>query len=222
MMRRFEGIILAAGFSERMNNWKPELKIDKLPIIVHSIRSMVKFCEKIFIVGGFNYKNLNTLLKEEEYFSYSENDKLIILENEKYNEGMFSSVKVGLKNISPQADGIFILPGDMPFVLNKTFHKLIEQFSKNNVADVFIPVTKIKLPSLFKDEFNKKGHPVLIRSRIVKQILNDENENIFRDVIKKFEVELCPVDDKGIIIDIDDKKDLEKAKIYFDEFFIQQ
>ncbi len=222
MKNKFEGIILAAGFSERMNNWKPELKIDKLPIIIHTINSVISFCQKIIVVGGFNYQNLKNLLTEEKYFSSDEIKKINLVENKKYSDGMLSSVKAGFNFVDQETDGIFVLPGDMPFVLNETFNKLISRFDENSVPDIFIPVTKIKLPTAQKDEINKKGHPVLIRKRIVSPILAGENEIILRDVLKKFEQELCQVDDKGIIIDIDDVKDLEKAKIYYEDLLIQQ
>lgn len=222
MKSQFEGIILAAGISTRMNNWKPELKIDKFPIIVLTINSLIPFCRKIIIVGGFNCKNLKNLILDETYFSSEEKDKIIIVENEKYMNGMLSSVKAGLNYIDKETEGIFILPGDMPFVQSKTFYELISRFEENNNPDIFVPVTKIKLPSIFNDEIIKKGHPVLIRKRIVSRILADENEVILRDILKKFEQELCSVEDKGIIIDIDDVKDLEKAKIYYEEILTQQ
>ncbi|MCL5028162.1 MAG: nucleotidyltransferase family protein [Bacteroidetes bacterium] len=219
---KLEGIILAAGLSTRLSYWKPEVKINKLPIIVHTINSLIPYCKRIIIVGGFNCKSLKKIILDGTYFSSEEKEKINIVENEKYMNGMLSSVKTGLNIIDQQTEGIFILPGDMPFVLSETFNKLISRFDENINSDIFIPVTKINLPSNFNDEINKKGHPVLVRKRIVSQILADENEVIFRDILKKFGHELCPVEDKGIIIDINDVKDLEKAKIYYEEFLIQQ
>ncbi len=218
---KFKGIILAAGFSTRMNEWKLEIKIEGIPIVVHTINSMLPFCETIIVTGGFNYQNLVKLIYEEKYFSEENKKRIQLVENKEYMNGMLSSVKTGLSFLIDNFKGVFILPGDMPFVRSKTYSLLINNFENDNVADIFIPVTKIKLPSE-NEERNKKGHPILIRQRIFNNILNDEDEIILRDLLRKFEQKLCPVEDKGIIIDVDDKTDLEKAKIYYQELLISE
>ncbi len=216
----FEGIILAAGFSSRMNEWKPEVKIDGRPIIVHAINSMIPFCSKLIIVGGFNYQRLNSLVFGENYFPIADKEKIQVVENRNYKKGMMSSVKAGLIVTGINCSGIFVLPGDMPFVTSETYSILINNFCSEDENDIYIPVTKIKFP-FETEERNKKGHPVLIRQRIVNDILKDEDDIIFRDIIKNFNQGFCFVEDKGIIIDIDDRAELEKAKIYYDDFSIQ-
>lgn len=197
----FWGILLAAGESSRMNTWKPAIELNGKALIMHPVDLLLTVCEKVIIVGGYNYNILAELFEDKLIY----NERCEIVYNKNYLLGMLSSVQTGLQHLPDELDGVFILPADMPFVKNNTVACLIKSFEENDSKDVFIPATVIE------DGRLKKGHPVIIRSTILTEIKNYDNKKTLRDAIKNYNVQLCEVDDKGILFDIDEQKDLENA-----------
>ena len=221
VIKKFNGIILSAGLSMRMNKWKPQVKINGIPMIIYSINSMIQFCEKLILVGGFNYSELNELIKNNSDLINGNLENIIVIENKKYLSGMLSSVKCGISLSGKSADGIFILPGDMPFVSAKTFVNMILQFSDDKY-DVFLPAVLLNSSEGNNGKPIKKGHPVLINSEIVKTILEDEQEVNFRNILKKFRQKICMVEDEGVCLDIDNNIDLAIAAGYFEKKILKK
>lgn len=200
----FWGILLAAGESSRMNDWKPAVKIGGKELIKHSLELLNKFCQKVIIVGGYNFEKLRSLLSVD----FIESNLSMLTYNEDYSNGMLSSVQKGLEVLPEEIDGIIIIPADMPFVKHTTVETLIKAFETESEYEVFIPTT------LINNERQKKGHPILVRASAIPVISNYDKSKTLRDVIKTLKVQLCEVDDEGIVFDIDEQKDLEKAINY--------
>ena len=56
--------------------------------------------------------------------------------NENYNDGMFSSVQVGVRALNP-SEAFFILPVGIPFVQENTVHTLIAALKKDPSSLLF-------------------------------------------------------------------------------------
>ncbi len=203
----FEGIVLAAGLSSRMKTWKPGKLVNGVPLVVHSIRSMLVHCSKIIVVGGYNFDKLKNIINDVNTFSKSEKEKILLIENKDYLSGMFSSVKMGLAYLNNYS-GVFILPGDMPFVKSSTYLKLINDFDADNEYDIFIPAMNTGMNT--GENRIQKGHPVLIRNNILERIASHSNDTSLRSVLKEFSSKICFVNDEGIIFDIDNEDDFNK------------
>ncbi|MGE5353444.1 MAG: nucleotidyltransferase family protein [Acidobacteriota bacterium] len=215
--QKLSGVILAAGFSSRMNTWKMELKIKDRPLLYYTIRPMLEVCSEVIIVGGFSIEKLSELIGSISGAMGSEKEKIRLVKNEDFQKGMFSSVKRGLEETDLNSDGIFIMPGDMPFVRLDTYIKLSDLLASGSDKDIMFPATLINMEA--GGVRWKKGHPVLLRGRIKDQIIRNENDAVFRDVLRPFSFELCTVGDEGICFDIDEEKDLEKALSYLDDSY---
>ena len=124
---------------------------------------------------------------------------------------MFSSVKIGMLRADHSLDGIFVVPGDMPFIDVETYRTLVTAFVKNPQADLIAPGAVADFGVNKKPEAFKKGHPILIRKRICDSILQENDDAVLRDVLKKKSSTICPVGDEGILLDIDNEADLERA-----------
>ncbi|MHB8579790.1 MAG: nucleotidyltransferase family protein [Ignavibacteriaceae bacterium] len=207
----FEGIVLAAGLSSRMNSWKPGKEINGSALIVYTIRPMLVNCSKIIVVGGYNFEKLNKIINDEKSFSYSQREKIILIKNNDYQSGMFSSVKFGL-TYAKNADGVFILPGDIPFVKSSTYLALINNFDISDEYDLFLPAIKAKTNTSAGAGIIQKGHPVLLRKKIIKRIISHSGDTTLRMVLKEFTTKICIVNDEGIIFDIDNEDDFKKIK----------
>ena len=178
-----DGIILAGGFSSRVGKNKMTLKFLNKPLLYHTVKSMVNVCENVIVVTGHYQDDYKKFLKE---FT-----NIKIVHNEKYEQGMFSSV---LKGIDNTKNDIFLIPGDYPLVKEFTY-KLILQ----NNGEIRVPT------------FNgRRGHPIFISKELLPLLKKEglsSNLKVFRD---KFNVNYINVDDEGILFDIDSLSDYEK------------
>lgn len=203
MSKNYSCVILAAGASSRMTNWKPGTLLGNKTILHHTLSAASGICNDIVVVGGFNFPELRGLIST---VSKELGTEIKCTENKNYISGMFSSVRKGLSETINE--NIFIALSDMPFVNVETYNRLINfNLEHHNEYDVIFPAKKIN------SERDKKGHPVLISSAVKERILNSDDNLILRDVLKEFRTVKCIVDDEGINFDIDTDEDLEKAKL---------
>jgi len=175
-------IILAAGLSSRFPGFKPLFKLNNKTVIENIIGNLPDTCSQIIVVCGFKANEIKDTLKNYR--------KVQAVFNSNYSKGMFSSVITGIKYVS--SDCFFVIPSDMPLVKKSTFRVLLE-----NAGDILIP------------SYNgKKGHPVLMDSKFIPEILEEKISSL-SEFIKKKNHKLIEVDDPGILIDIDTDEDLK-------------
>ena len=176
-----EGIVLAAGFSSRMGKFKMEMLLEGKTLIERSVGSLDKVCSKIIVVAGYKIKRIKEILRDHK--------KVEVVFNKEFEKGMFSSVKIGISQI--KTEKFFLLPGDIPFVGQDVFKKLLSQ-----KGDIIIPVFK-----------GRKGHPVLINSSLIDEILEEPEDSNLKLFINKKGLTTVAVQDKAILIDIDTEED---------------
>lgn len=199
-----------------MKLWKPGILLNKIPLIIRVIASAAHVCEHIVVVGGYQFEKLKVLIRDDENLSESEKRKIMFTENVDIDAGMFSSVKVGISQVHSSIDGIFVIPGDMPFVRANTYGILAHTFGTKHNADVFVPAVFVESGEKTKEKRFKKGHPILIRRQAIPTILQEKDDSILRNVLRKYPSEVCVVEDRGICIDIDDESDLAKYNSYLE------
>lgn len=190
-----DAVILAAGYSSRVGDFKPAMDLFGKSILQRCIESMSDFCEHMIVVGGHQVEIIRELTKELP--------KVKVVKNEHFDLGMFSSVRRGIQEVS--SDRFFIIPGDQPVVKKETFKFLLEAD-----GDIVIPRYK-----------GKKGHPALFDSKLATEILSWDNTEILRNYIhSKEKVLIVDVDDAGIGLDVDTLEDYEKIKTYYKNIYI--
>jgi molybdenum cofactor cytidylyltransferase len=179
-----EAIVLAAGYSSRYPEFKPLLKIKDKTIIEHTISNLYDVCSRIIVVCGHRAEDIKKVLQVY--------DKIECVMNEIYSDGMFSSLLQGVKYI--KANKFFVVPSDMPMIKKETYINLLQV-----EGDIIIPVYK-----------GKKGHPVLMNSKFIPELLKEKIDSNFKEFIEKRNYILEDVNDDGVLIDIDTKEDFEK------------
>lgn len=179
-----DGIILAAGLSSRMNEYKMEMKIGNLTILDKAILSMGIHVKKIYVVTGHNKEIIEQICSKYDYVK--------TVHNYNYVDGMFSSIKLAVSCVN--SSRFFLMPGDYPFVKMSTFRDLI-----NNDGDVVIP------------SFNfKSGHPILLNKKLANKIIAS-NAISLKEFLSSYKKNYVTVHDDAILIDIDTDDDFEKA-----------
>jgi molybdenum cofactor cytidylyltransferase len=176
-----EGIVLAAGLSERAGTFKMTLKIGESTVIEKCIQGMYDLCSRLVVVGGYRMEKLVDVL--DKY------PKVDLVFNKDYRDGMFSSVKEGFRHV--REDRFFITPGDYPMIAKSVYEAMIKLD-----GDIIVPVCG-----------GKTGHPVLFKYGLAKELLQDTSYVSLREFIGKRHPVYVDVKDPGILMDIDTMKD---------------
>ncbi|MBN2221313.1 MAG: NTP transferase domain-containing protein, partial [Vallitaleaceae bacterium] len=124
--------------------------------------------------------------------------------NDKYETNdMLSSVKLGIAELE-DADAVFLLPADNPFIKVNTLLSLQKQF-ENEDSSILYPVFA-----------EKKGHPPLIARTLFVDIQSYVQEGGLRQILAMHEdkARCIPVEDQGIIIDADTQEDFATLELY--------
>jgi molybdenum cofactor cytidylyltransferase len=176
-----EGIVLAAGLSRRSKRYKMTLPLGDRTVLERTIESMSPFVDRVIVVLGSRAERLRALLAGSAEVS--------LVYNERFREGMFSSVRAGMAHIT--ASRFFLLPGDQPLVAPQVYERLLAADER-----VVIPTYR-----------GRKGHPVLLRGKLVSDVLVMPAEATLWDVIERTGYTTIEVEDEGILLDLDTAAD---------------
>jgi len=180
-------VIVAAGMSSRMGEFKPLMKIGNMTIIERIISTFQSAeIDHIVIVTGNQGKILEDHLK---------NQGITFLRNENYaSTQMIDSAKIGFEYLKNQCENIIFTPVDIPLYTSLTVKTLLK--SKANVA--------------FPMYHGQKGHPLFLKQAVLETILNYHGDHGLKGALSLIEnKEYIEVDDQGILYDADTKQDYE-------------
>ncbi|MBW6410994.1 nucleotidyltransferase family protein [Clostridium weizhouense] len=198
------GVILAAGLSSRMKEFKPLMKLRGKTIIENSIDSMFNVgVNKVVLVLGHRAKEVEALL-------YNKYDplRLIFVKNKNYAEtDMLTSIKIGISELD-NCDAFYLLPGDMPAINTKTFIAVKENMCRTHAM--------VSFPTI--DGYKK--HPPLISSKCIDYILNFNEQGGLREIWKQLQDQIAtvPVKDIGCTLDADTTEDYNRLVNYMEGY----
>lgn len=89
-----------------------------------------------------------------------------LVHNKNFENGMHSSIRVGLKHLSPEADYFAVCLADQPMLTHTDYNFLIDTVAKNPDFTLFRPV--------FDGKF---GNPAIISKKYISEILNQEDSD---------------------------------------------
>lgn len=177
-----EGIVLAAGLSRRTGPaWKLGLPLGDRTVLEWSVGGMVAVCDRVIVVGGHRLEEVRRLVQGM--------DRVEVVANPRYRQGMFTSVKVGVARLG--TTDFFVLPGDCPLVGPDVYRALLAA-----AGPVVVPAWQ-----------GRKGHPVLIRG-LAPAILAEPDESNLRVVLGRVAPILVAVNDRAVVMDLDHPQDL--------------
>ena len=145
-------ILLAAGQSKRMGGEnKLTKKIQGVPLIKHSVKNILaSSVDELIIVLGYQKEIIEKVIDK--------NEKIKFVFNKDFENGMASSIKTGLNNLSEKTEAFFICLGDMPMVNHDIYNQLIK--SKNN-KEIIVPTYK-----------GQQGNPVLFNKSMKEKVID--------------------------------------------------
>ncbi|TNE63116.1 MAG: 4-diphosphocytidyl-2C-methyl-D-erythritol kinase [Alphaproteobacteria bacterium] len=190
----FAAILLAAGRSSRAGSHKLLSELGGKPVICHSAENALSAGLDLLVVTGHAGDRIASALSDKP---------LEIINNPDHASGIASSLVAGLRALEGDWSGVFAALGDMPFVRPSTYRQLID-FSKESDALILIPTFH-----------GKRGNPVLWRPAMLPALLDISGDRGGRDIIHQNPdlVAEVPVDDPGILIDLDTPEALKSFGI---------
>lgn len=195
--KKIGAIILAAGLSSRMGEFKALLPFDGIPTLSFIIRTAkLAGIQNIIVVTGHNADQLETIIKEENVNAAFNKD---------YQEGMFTSVRTGVAALDSDTDAFFLLPVDYPLIPPKVLIDLMELYKKN-LGSFFVPCYH-----------GKKGHPPIFPMSMAKIILSSQGEGGLKAITRSHEDQMVKVetDFEAVVMDMDIPEDYEELVAYY-------
>ncbi len=196
MKNRVAGLILAAGYSSRMGRFKPLLPIGTKPaleIIMDSYKGAG--IPDVFVVTGFKNRELADLLEKE---SATE------IYNNQFDEGMFSSIQIGVKVLDFQNfQGVLLGLADCPLPSKETMEAILERANQEEGfgEDIIIPCYQ-----------GKKGHPIYIPNRYLQEIGAYKGPMGLKGFMNLHRTRLVLLEtkDEAVVLDMDDQSGYEE------------
>lgn len=190
---KIAAVILAAGRSSRFEDGHKLLaKIDGIPIVRHVCKALA--------ASGADEILLVTPEIEDAVAKAAGSGRWRVVENPDAHDGLSTSLRTGLQNITSDADGVLVALADMPGITTAFVNTLISTFSSNQDAIVF-PVSKD----------GRRGHPIIWPKELfpaLKSVTGDaggkailaDHKDLWHPV---------PCEDEGAFADIDTRADLQ-------------
>jgi molybdenum cofactor cytidylyltransferase len=187
------GIILAAGESTRMG--KPKLFLpfgDKSMIEKVVLNAQWSVLDTIIVVAGQEKDRMQNILQ-----GYP----VEIVQNNRYRDGMLSSVHCGLEAVPGITDAVMVLLGDQPMISHAVIDGLIEVYSRSDKGIVLAAYD------------GQRGHPLLFGRKYMEEIMGFLPDMSLKDLLRKHpdEIEEMESGQVEILMDIDNEQEYTEA-----------
>jgi putative nucleotidyltransferase with HDIG domain len=182
---RLAAIVLAAGYSSRMAEFKPLLPLTG--------STALERCIGVFRAAGIAEVIAVLGHRTDELQPLAERAGARCVHNPDFERGMFSSVAAGCRALPGWVEAAFMLPADIPLVQPNTIRQLAAAFALRGAGIVY-PVFE-----------GHRGHPPLIARSILAQAAEEGASGPLSDLLARHESEAIdlPVADQGIHMDMD-------------------
>lgn len=179
-------VVVAAGMSSRMGDFKPMLSIGSISVAQRVVATLKQAgAARVVVVTGYNAEELERHLASSG---------VVFLRNENYRTThMFDSALIGLRYLRDKCRQMLFTPVDIPLFTAATVDALL-----TSGAELACPVCG-----------GTRGHPILMSANVIDRVLEDSGEGGLSGALSRCGVPmtLVEVDDPGILHDADTPED---------------
>jgi molybdenum cofactor cytidylyltransferase len=185
------GLVLAAGVSKRMGSPKQELKLAGKAMLDHVTDSFLSsgLAEVVVVIRpGISWSRKARRLK--------------VVVNPRPSEGISESLKVGVRALNKRSEAVVVGLGDKPLVRPSTIDMLVSAYESSD--------SKMVVPTLK----GTRGNPVLFDKSLLPELLRLRGDAGAKSIMEDNPrgVLEVPVDDEGVIVDVNTPADKEKVE----------
>lgn len=191
-------VVLAAGQASRMKAVKALLPLPLLPggRDCPALEGLARLYREagvrdILVVSGHHAAEVEAAARCLD---------LVTARNPEPEQGMFSSVRVGLRAVAADCDRAFVHPADVPLVRPLTVRALLEE-ARAMPRAVLIPGFE-----------GREGHPPLLPAAFAKNIFNYQGRDGLRGALAALPRRLVEVADSFVLEDMDRPEDYARLR----------
>lgn len=185
--RLLAALILAAGSSSRMEGpqHKLLLPLGDRPVVAHVVEAaLASAAQPILVVLGHQTEQIRAALHV-----YTDDKRLLFVENPDYKRGMSTSLRAGLqamaqldRAVSEAIDGIIVLLGDQPLITAHVITMLIEAWKETD-KQIAAPLYN-----------GKRGNPVIFGAELFPELMTVTGDEGGRSVIEQHRQDIATVE----------------------------
>lgn len=187
-------VILSGGASSRMGSPKALLPYQGRPFLEHllEVTHHPKIAVRRVVLGA----HAEPIAKAVHLSA----DEIVI--NEDWEAGQLSSIRMALRSLPENTEGMLLCLIDHPLISPALVHDLIERFSATG-KPIVLPVYQ-----------GRRGHPVIFSSAVYGELLSAPMETGARAVVwaHAADVEEVPTNEEGCILNLNDPDAFERLR----------
>lgn len=188
------GLILAAGLASRMGQLKQLLPFGEGTMLEMTTHTLLEAgVREIYVVLGHEHERIRA--------QYRYCDRVHLVHNPDYRQGMLTSVRVGVSAMDVDTQAFLMMPGDCPTAHPRTAQAIVRAYRRTGCR-IVRPVCN-----------GRGGHPCLFdygfSPEIVQGTLSEGMRTLMR--LHAQEVYALPVSDEGIWGDLDTPEQYREA-----------
>ncbi|MTV49179.1 putative selenium-dependent hydroxylase accessory protein YqeC [Heliobacillus mobilis] len=191
-------VVLAAGRASRFGGGKLRASLAGRPLLAWTLRlvNSIPFSSRLVVTGADS--DVEELAKKYGH---------TVVMNQDWQKGMGTSLATAIQALQSSGneaniDGVLFFLGDMPLIRRKTVSYLLQQI-RSTKPDIAYPTFR-----------GKKGHPVYFHRQCFPALFSLAGDEGGRQLMAQFPDHLAvPVDDEGVLTDVDSQKALEAVRV---------
>ena len=187
-------ILLAAGESTRMGQQKALLPWLGTTLIQYQVRALLEAgVSQVVAVLGYHAETLRPLVE-----AFPRSTSVL---NLRYRTGKSSSVRAGLRQVDPQAEGILVLAVDQPR-------------SPEAIRRVVVAHWQLGFVVTYPAYRGRGGHPIVFSRALLPELMRiRESRQGLREVVDRHRAEVSRIeaDDAEVLLDLNQPEEYKQA-----------
>ena len=195
------GILLMAGLSSRLGFPKALLPYGRKLLVERVLeQTLASRLDRVILVLGCQAPRILSALR-----SFEGNPRLDIVVNRRYDRGLSSSLRAGLRVLEPSSSGVMFILGDQPLLKAATIDRLIQAFRRH------------PLPIVVPLYGRRPGNPVIFGRELLPELQRLRGDTGGREIIRNNpdRVLHLPIRPQYVGWDVDTWEDYDRTRKFF-------